>query len=288
MKKITKIGSLVLSAAMLFSCAACSQIPGRDSASSASSSSSAQLKPYEVYMTSSQKMKELTSTDSDFSVDLQITSSGSSMSTKSTGNVKAVLNGTDTKYLVHQSSQILGTTVDSDSYYADGYFYIAASGQKVKEKMDLTSFLNQEQGQSLLSATYSENDFDSASITADNGDTTIQTVIPAADAQKIVDSVVKNALSELGDSQSVQFQYSDVHLVTVVGSDGYMKSSNVKCSVTMTIPGITQSGTDSAATMEMKMDMDVSNTYNNPGQPVTVTPPSDLSSYQEIDPASLT
>lgn len=237
-------------------------------------------------MASSQKMNALTSTDSDFSVDMNIESSGTSLTTRSTGNAKAILNGSDTKYLVHTNSQVQGKTVDSDCYYSDGYVYVSSSGQKVKEKMDLSSFLSEEQSQSLLTNNYPENDFDSASVSTYDGDTIIDATIPAQDAQKIADSAAKNYLSKLGIAQSINFQYSDINFELIVGSDGYVKSSNAKFTITMSLANSTQPNVSNSSNAETKMSMTISNTYNNPGQAVTITPPSDLSSYKETAAAS--
>lgn len=284
MKRMYKIGALILSAAVLLSCSACSKGVTSDSGSAVSSAP--QQKPYEVYLASTQKMSALTSTDSDFTVDMTIEASGSSTAMKTTGNAKTVTNGTDVKCLIHSDIQMLGQTVNTDCYFADNYLYVSAAGQKIKQKMDLSTFMKSE-NQNILSASYPEKDFDSASITNADGDTTIQVILLAEDAQKIFDSVTSSTLSKLGSGNSMKFQYSDISLEVTVNSDGYVKTTGAKCTVTMSLgSSAASSGTSVAADQDIKMDMTITNTYNNPGQSVTITPPSDLSVYKESNTSS--
>lgn len=192
-----------------------------------------------------------------------------------------VTNGSDAKYLVHSSSQILGQTIDTDSYYDNNYLYLSMAGQKIKEKMDLSTFKKSE-NQSILSSNLDEKDFDTATITQADGSSTIDVTLSDEDAQKIFDSAASSILSKLQDGDSLKFQYSNVTFEITVNPDGYVKTINANCTITMSgAIGTTSTGSSSASDSTMKMDMKISSSFNNPGQDVTVTPPSDLSEYKE-------
>lgn len=233
-------------------------------------SSSDQQKLYQLYSAAYAKTTALKSIDADFSLVMNMSMSGQSSSANCSGNVKETMNGGDIKALVHESLQGSGESQTFDAYYANGYMYISTNGQKVKGKVDVSSFESQT-SVSLSSKDLTEKDFQYAKSSVSNGYTTITMNLSGDSAGSILGSSLNES------SQNSKNNYSDITVEVVITPDGYLKSLLIKCNVTETI-----STSSSTTPSDLKMDMTVKYTYNNPGQPVTITAPSDLNSYQEI------
>ncbi|MPN45171.1 hypothetical protein SDC9_192738 [bioreactor metagenome] len=94
--------------------------------------------------------------------------------------------------------------------------------------------------------------------------------------------MISNTASQFGgDDTGSTPVFSNASFIIAIGSNGYVKSTQLKCSVTVSADVPDHSDYDSTVKTNINMDMTVSMTYNNPGQKVTITPPSDLANYQE-------
>ena len=76
--------------------------------------------------------------------------------------------------------------------------------------------------------------------------------------------------------EGVTYTIKEVSGEATVDKDGYFSQVKMKMVMDMSMSG-----------ESISMDMDMDTVYHNIGQPVEITAPADLDSYQEIDPALL-
>lgn len=230
---------------------------------------------YAAYQKASQKTNALASFDYSTSLKLDMEETGqSSYSLQETGNIKMATNGSNIKMLENETMQEIGGNSETMSlYYADGTLYLSVNGQKEKLKLD-PSELQSETGVSLTgsSSDLSENDFAYSESTSSNGDTVITLDLTPESTKEIVNS----SLAGLGNDMN----FSKIAFRFVINKDGYVVRQEMECNATLTE---TENGKTETANIYLSLTI----TLNNPGQPVTITPPSDLSSYKEITESDL-
>lgn len=255
-----KLSTILLSAALILSLAGCGKAQD----------------PKEIYDAASKKSQELTSVDASCVMDMNMTQGEETMDISMDMDMKITGVNTDSmRYLMDGTTSTMGQSMDTHMYYEAGYCYMDLMGQKVKYAMDLdqiTEQVTQSLGSSTMDSSYMSD------IKAEkDGDNQILTF--TADASKM-DSYAKELMGTMGDTMDelgdVEYTIKSVTGESVVNKDGYFSSAKVKMDMDMTMEG---------ETVSLTMDMDV--TYNNPGQDVEITAPTDLDSYMEVDPSML-
>ena len=149
-----------------------------------------------------------------------------------------------------------------------------AAGQKFKYAMDIEGMMEimeQNMGGGTVEADYMKE----VKVKKD-GDNQILTF--TADASKM-DSYVQEVMGSMASMpglEGVTYTIKEVSGEATVDKDGYFSQIKMKMVMDMSMSG-----------ESISMDMDMDTVYHNIGQPVEITAPADLDSYQEIDPALL-
>ena len=227
--------------------------------------------PKEVYDAAMKKSQELTSMEMDYEMDMVMNQGGEKIDISTSMNMK--MDGLDTenmRYLAKGTTTTMGQTIDTAMYYADGYYYMEAMGQKIKYAMDLDKMVEQ------IKSSTGGGSMDSSYLkdiqVKKDGDNQILTY--TADASKM-DAYVQEVFGAMGDigSQLEGFTYTikGVGGESVINKDGYVISGTVKMVMDMTMEGET-----------ISMESDTKIVYHNPGQAVEVAEPS-LDGYTEVD-----
>lgn len=228
-----------------------------------------------IYDEASKKTSELKDMEITTTVDMTMVQGDQSIDMTTAMDI--LMSGANTeemKYLATGKTSMAGQDVDMSMYYADGYYYIESSGQKIKYAMDLNQLMEQvkqsTEGANMESSYMKE-------ITAKkDGDNQVLTF--TADAEKM-DAYVQDMMSSIGTAaagmEGVSYKIKEASGEAVVNKDGYFTDMKMKMSMDMEVQGQT-----------IGMDMDTAATYKNPGQAVTFEEP-DLEGYQEVDPAAM-
>ncbi|MCI8296467.1 MAG: hypothetical protein HFG22_11450 [Lachnospiraceae bacterium] len=250
-----KVSAVLLAMAMVLSLASCGS----------------KQDPKEIYDAAVKKSQELTSMDVDYEMDMVMSQGDDKMDVSTSMNMKMDgLNTEGMRYLAEGTTTTMGQTVDTTMYYADGYCYMEAMGQKMKYAMDLDKMV--EQIKSSTGGGSMDSSYLSDIQAKKDGDDQILTY--TADASKM-DAYVQEVFGAMGDMgdqlEGLSYTIKEVSGESVVNKDGYVTSGKVRMVMDMTMAGET-----------ISMEADTTVIYHNPGQTVEVAEPS-LDGYTEID-----
>ncbi|MCI8512915.1 MAG: hypothetical protein HFE83_13155 [Lachnospiraceae bacterium] len=162
-----------------------------------------------------------------------------------------------------------GQSIEMTMFYADGYYYMDAMGQKIKYLMDASEIAAQTEAQT--AGVELEVEWLTDLTVEDQGEDKLLKFV--GDPDKMHD-YVQDTLANSGSANGLEGMDLTVNEISgeyLIGADGYYKDAKIKMDLTLSADG-----------QEAKMVMDIDMTYNNPGQPVEVTIPS-TDGYTEVD-----
>lgn len=153
-------------------------------------------------------------------------------------------------------------------YYTDGYFYMEMDGEKVKMPMSFDDVMAQMDGITETSSAEPISVLKSLTKSTSGGTTTYSVTYATGAFNSLVDMIMDMVPAEdLGDAA---MEFTALSMDVAVRNDN-IQSITMKMGMKMTAEG---------ETVEINMDMTMDDFKT--GSAVTVTLPSDLSSYQEI------
>ncbi len=243
--------------------------------------------PKAVYLAAEEKTNALTSLDAQGAGTIKIEVIDNSTGTEQTASMDM---GFDFNMQVNTENEqnpqvkmlmgmsILGESMDMEIYFRDNYLYMNLMGQKMKLAVpyaELEAALAQAQtGQtdqltSLLTQDFS--DYYTNFAMTENPDGT-KAFTFSIDAAKMND-LYSQIITAMGIAlpQDVSISYRDMDCSAVVNTQGYLTNMAMQMGIDV----------DDSVT-SVKVDMDITANYINPGQSVSVTFPDDLNSYPEI------
>lgn len=255
-----KLFAVLLSAAMLVSMAGCGA--GTDGKA--------------LYDEATKKNAELTSMDFTYHVDMVMKQGDQSMDMSTDMDMKMDGINTDSMRMISEgTTSTAGQNVDTFMYYENGYCYMETGGQKFKYAMAIEE-MSKAALQSVGGANMESSYMQKVEVKKD-GDNQVLTFV--GDASKM-DEYVQTMMGAMGTMgtgmEGLSYTIKEVSGEATVNSDGYISSMKMKMVIEMTMQGETVS-----------VDMDITGDYHNLGQPVEITAPADLDSYQEIDASQL-
>lgn len=253
----------LLSAAMLLSLTACG----------------AKEDPNTVFDEAVAKNAKLTDMDTTMNMKMTMSAEDVSMDIDTVMDMKASqLNTAQMLYFADMDMTMAASgatqSVNTKTFYKDGYCYIDSMGMKMKYAMDLSSMMDS-LNQSTEVANMSSSDLKELSMEK-NGDNRILTF--TADPSKMNDQM-KSVLGSVGDeltaSSDLQINVTDISGKYIINKEGYYTDVTINMVFDMNMMG---AAFDVTANVDMKV--------NNPGKPVTVTLP-DTEGYEEVDMSDL-
>lgn len=264
----------LLFAGAVFSLTACGgkDTPAPAAAQTEAASEAVKLDPKEVYSDAMKKNAELTSMDVTIGMVMDMTFGEESMNMNMEMDMKADGYETDDiKYLMTSKTAADGQEVEMTMFYTDGYFYMDAMDQKLKYAMDPEDI--SEQAGASTSGMEVDVEWLSDIALEEQGE---DKRITFTGDPELMASYVEEVLAGTGTGMDgMEMNVKSVTGECLVGSDGYFKSEKLVMEIELAVEEETAS-----------MVMDMSLTYNNPGQPVTIEIPS-TDGYTEIDASML-
>ena len=161
-------------------------------------------------------------------------------------------------------------SIDTVTFYQDGYCYAETMGTKIKYAVDMESMIetiNQSAGLASMDTSY----FKNITLKKDGDTRTISFTTDPGQMNEYVSQIMGAMSGAMMAGGDVEMTVKELSGSYTIGKDGYYTSSTVDMVIDMVASGITCSVTGN-----------VKATYNNPGQPVEVVIP-DTEGYQEVN-----
>lgn len=266
----------LLLAGTVFSATACggnsASAPAATEAAAEAATEAVKLDPKEVYTEAMKKNAELKSIDVVIGMNMDITFGEDSMNMAMEMDMKADGYETDDiKYLMTSKTTAEGEEIEMTMFYTDGYFYMDAMGQKIKYAMAAEDM--SEQAEASTTGMEVDAEWLSDISLEEQGEDKLITF--TGDPEKMA-SYVEELLASSGTGlDGMEMTVEGVSGECLIGADGFFKSEKLLIGLALAVE-------DESASMVMDMSM----TYNNPGQPVTVELPS-TDGYTEVDAGAI-
>lgn len=264
----------LLFAGAVFSLSACG---GQDAQTTTAAQTEAateavKLDPKEVYSEAMKKNAELKSMDVTLGMAMDMTFGEESLNMNMEMDMKADGYETDDiKYLMTSTTSADGEEIEMTMFYTDGYFYMDALGQKMKYAMSAEDI--SEQAGASTSGMEVDVDWLSDIALTEQGEDKLITFVGDPE---LMASYVEELLASSGTGMDgMEMTVKSVTGECLVGPDGYFKTENLVMEIEFAVEEETAA-----------MEMDMSLTYNNPGEPVTIELPS-TDGFTEIDASML-
>ena len=271
----------ILSAALALSLAACGGVPrdtngpvSQEPPSSAAPSAFEVLKSVDGSMDLSKGM--------DLQIDAVMKQAMTGM-TVETGLKGRFLMENETKYRIEFTQTALGQEIPMSIYRDGAYTYTDMMGMKVKALAEDDESLPTD-------LELKEEYFKSLELTEADG---VRTVTASLDPEKVEalfgDLLGSGLLDSLGGTEEEpgagtgpDMQVKAVDMTAKLGQDDLLHEVTASISIAVSVEGPSAADPESTVLTEMQCDMSVTVTFNNPGTPVTVTPPADLEEYEDF------
>ncbi len=287
--KMRRILPGALSIVLALTLAACGGVPRQGDASEASEASVAPPPPsaFETLKSASDAMDALQGFDMDMNVAVKMAMPGASMEMGIKGHM--MMEGPQ-KYRADITETVAGQEIPMSIYRDGAYTYTDMMGMKVKSLADDTV-------EDALDFELKEDYFKNIELTETDGVRTLTASVDPDKALGLVKDLMNSELmgspfGDLGETESGSEAEPDLRVLSIeltakLGQDNLIHEASVAISLSAAydMPSVAEPG--SSISSEMKLDMTMSMTINNPGQAVTVTPPADLDQYEEMSDADV-
>ena len=231
-------------------------------------SSEEALTPEEIYDQAIAKSQELDAVDGDMTISMDMDMGGMSLSMGMDARIQ-LKNATsgDMEMAMILSTDVLGTSMQVEEYFKDGYFYMSDGTTKVKAPFDYSEVA----GQAQMNTATARDFMEKLEMTEDENGNYVFTYSIAQDRlNDYLDGALEGMDDILGETGS--FVINEMNGTCVIDKEYNVISDNVHMDMDMTAEG-----------QSLGYVMDISIEYNAVGDAVTVSFPDDLDSYEEVD-----
>jgi hypothetical protein len=225
---------------------------------------------YQLYEAASAAMNEAVSIEMDMNTTMNMKSGeeGSDFGFKMEGNIKTIKKSdTEFEMEMRQTTDMLGASSETVTYFKDGYMYIEMDGERIKMELPMEDALAQANNSAMV--------FDQSAIQkssskdTDGGKEIVFTV--SGDALKdYIEQGTAGALAGL--NEGVDINYGDSIITAVIDKDINMVSLSL--SMSFDIAAVEEG---ESVTTEITIDM-----FNISTDNITIDFPADLDSYEAI------
>ncbi len=251
--KLKKITAIIMAAAIAMSFTACSEET---------------LTPEQMYDNAIKSMEEVKTLDSNVTTDMTIAADGTELSVKADMNVKYDMsNAEEIKFSSIGTTEVLGMSVPTETYYLEGYSYASSNGTKYKVAVPLEDLMSSLPTSSTM--IYSDSLTDVSSETNVDGNTIISYSVTPEALKETVDASLAGVLEMMNITADITISSSSGTLI--LDADGNTLSQTNIISVE------TNDGTNT-----MIINMSTIIEYNSINEEITIEYPTDLDSYEEI------
>ena len=206
------------------------------------------LSAYDQYMKAAKALNEAGSMETDITSVIKMTMGDESQTMGMDGSLKLIVNSeTDIDFEMTMDMDLFGQTIPVLYYYTDGFMYMDMMGIQMKLPLPMEKALEQAGGTETL-------DFDESAVkdvtteTVD-GETIIKFKLDASAITAVLEDQIADLAGSLEDAD-IDYNFGDVDLKIVIGSDKNLKSHSLAYSFTMEMDG-----EEVACEMDMTMDI---------------------------------
>lgn len=235
---------------------------------------------YQIYTEAVKKNQELDSYELDLKMNMSVEADGVSMEVPLSYSIKSsgVQSGSPV-FSGEMEMTISGITINVPVYSDGKYMYTELMGTKRKQPVEDGDNDLQEMTDTVLSM-FSEDKFEGVvAVKNDDGTKSIDLPLDNETFQGAYSNLVDSMLGNLGEETAdlnPSINVSDAKVSVVINKDGYIEKVDLKCDLKLTMSAEGES-------VDMNVSLDMSGEYKNIGSEVTVTAPSDLDEYEEVD-----
>ncbi|MDR2296055.1 MAG: copper amine oxidase N-terminal domain-containing protein, partial [Clostridiales Family XIII bacterium] len=218
---------------------------------------------YAKYRAAADAIEAADSYEASISGDTIITADGKKTEMTLAGSIKLIKHSdTDVEFISETTATVAGTEVAANVYYKDGILYTEAGGEKIKMALPLEAALAKAQTSGV------EIEEEAIKTQSMDGDTITFTL----DGGKLSE-LANAALSGLKEflPTSGSYAFGDAVCTTTLDAEGALKDIRIAFSLDLTIE-------DAITTLSY----DLTTSYTRVGG-VSITAPTDLSSYKDLD-----
>lgn len=177
------------------------------------------------------------------------------------------------------SMEMMGEEIAFDSYLEGEYLYMSVMGENMKVKAAEMGGMYDARAQidSTVQQIPEELLTDIVAVENADGSKVVKLTMPADELQTLYGELLESVQGTAAEDSPVSnLVISDAEIEIVIGSDGYISVYALTFDMDMTV-GEGDEGIDFKIAAEMKI------TYQNPGEPVTVTPLEGYRDFPEMD-----
>ena len=263
-----KLSSLLLSALMILSLAACGVDAEKDQTA------------YDLYVNANQKLNEAKSMSADINAIISMTVMDETMEITTTGNIKEVmLSDTDFEMAMdfHQESDLLDESNDFSSYYKDGTMYMDMDIIKFKMDMPIDEYMEQASvGSSTSTLDFPESaiaEYDIEELEDDSRK--LSFTLKGSEINDLLDEMLEGSMSQMlealgTDLEEAEYEFNDISISLVIDKDNNINRYNILYGFSTDVEGET-------LITEIDMTMDILQLDG-----VTIEFPDDLDTYEDM------
>ncbi len=246
------------------------------------------MSAYETYINAAEKVSELKGIDADIKFELSMSVAETTTKIPVELKIKAKDIDGDPEMSMAMSASFMGMELANDLYIKDNIVYLNSDGMKYKQEItdeytEMFEITDIEKLNSELEIT--EEDFEKE-IRKENGKTIITCTFPGEKLNELLDGLSGSGAGDMTGGLTDMDVYKDVELsdgkmTVTVDENGYITNLTISEGFSAKM----DAGSDTL--IDMSADINIDMTLNNPGGDVVITPPSDLSEYQEYSGESM-
>lgn len=226
--------------------------------------------------------KELKSIDVNMTMKIKMEAGGQSQAMDLTSAMQVDMSDQKNPKVAQKlDMSVLGKTQAVKMYYANGYLYAESNGAKVKTKLpaEKLSDAKLDGSQTTENLTFTSDVFKKASARKDGENTVFDFTLDLSKdsefGEKLKDLIASSAANN-SSGIAIDMEVTELSGSMTITPDGYYTNQTLNMDIKM------KSGAQQA-----KAKMDIILDYKNPGKPVVVQMPSDLSLYREVTNSAL-
>ena len=177
------------------------------------------------------------------------------------------------------SLEMMDEEIAFDSYLEGEYLYISAMGENMKVKSEEMGSMYDARAQidGTVQQIPEELLTDIVAVEKSDGSKAVNLTIPQDQLQTLYGDLLESVQGTAAEDSPVSnLVISDAEVEVVINKDGYVSVYALTFGMDMTV-GEGEEAIDCEIDVEMKI------TYQNPGEPVTVTPPEGYRDFPEVD-----
>ncbi len=214
----------------------------------------------------------------EMNMNMEMASMGTTVEIPMTTTVKASgLQSDDPVILTTVSMTLMGINMDTTTYIEGDYMYMSVMGENYKVKMeDMSEYDGMSDVDNLIKALPEELLSEIAATEHADGTKTVKVSVPDDMLNTIYSELISQVQASAAEGATITTcTITDAEVEITIDKNGYISIYDMSFLMDfgMSVEGIS---------MDVSTDVDVKVTYENPGEPVTVTPPAGYQDFTEI------